>query len=60
MSYNQKLYQWYRECEKTIQKHNIETLRRPKVAIAIAASAIVIWANKISKEKRHYKKKRFV
>lgn len=49
MSYNQKLYQWHRECEKTIQKHNIETLQRQKVAIAAAASAIVIWANKISK-----------
>ncbi|XP_077263626.1 uncharacterized protein LOC143898205 [Temnothorax americanus] len=58
MLYNQRLYQWYKECEKAVQEHNVETWRRQKIAIALATSAIVAWVTETSKAKRHYKKKR--
>lgn len=57
MSSNQKVYLWHKECEKIIREHNIKIVQKQKVAIAAAASAIAIWINKISKEKRYYKKK---
>lgn len=60
MSYNKKLYQWHKECEKTIQEYNIKTLRRQEVAIAAAAaSAVLIWANKIPKKSGIIKKNEF-
>lgn len=56
MSYNQKLYQWYKECEQVIQKNNANILKKQK--IAAAASAVVALASETSKEKRRYRKKR--
>lgn len=41
-----------------IARHNVEIIKKQKLAIALAASAVITYVSKTLKEKRHYKKKR--